>query len=133
MHPERKNAGWMKYIVQKFTRPGNVVIDACAGTFSVAKACLLLPKYRLFIKHEVEPGCVAKEMMQMILLYARQVLIKESAIDGKREGRICAEVYVNAAETIELQKRLGTRKVAEGLPFMYMLLPYIILLYDAWV
>lgn len=36
--PERKNVVWMKDIVQEFTKPGNLVVDVCAGIFSVAKA-----------------------------------------------------------------------------------------------
>lgn len=43
MGPDQKNTVWIKYIVQKTTKPVTLVVVACAGIFSVAKACMLLP------------------------------------------------------------------------------------------
>lgn len=50
---EQKNTAWMKKIVQKLTNTGNLVWDACAGTASIAKAFIFLPKHRKFLECEV--------------------------------------------------------------------------------
>lgn len=33
---------WMMYIVAKFGKAENLVIDECAGTFSVGEACMVM-------------------------------------------------------------------------------------------
>lgn len=98
MHPELKITAWMEDIVQKFSKPGNLVVDASAGTFSVATACTVLLKHRKVIGCGVDPGCMTEAMLQLILLYARQVLSTESKIDGKGEVRSLAKMYVKAGE-----------------------------------
>lgn len=94
----------MKKIVQKFTKPGDLVMYACAGTLSATKACMNLLKHRKFIGCAVDPSCVTEMMTQLILPNAQELLSKESHIDG--EGKVCspAEVYVKTVEAIEVQK-----------------------------
>lgn len=36
MRPGKKNITWMKNVLQKFTKPGNLVTDAYAEVFSVS-------------------------------------------------------------------------------------------------
>lgn len=72
MRLEQRHTAWTNSIVQKFTRPANLVLDGCAETFSVTMASLLIPKHRGFIKCKVDTSCVAEAMLQLILLYARQ-------------------------------------------------------------
>lgn len=43
MRPQWKSTAWMKDILKEFTNPGNLVVDACDETFSVTKACVILP------------------------------------------------------------------------------------------
>lgn len=40
LHSQQKSIAQMKQILQKRTKPGNLVMDACSGTFSVANSCL---------------------------------------------------------------------------------------------
>lgn len=63
MRSEEKDTVCMKDIVQKSMKPGNVCMDACAGTFSVVRACLFLPKYRTVIRCEVDVSGVTKKML----------------------------------------------------------------------
>lgn len=65
-------------------------------TFSVSRACMLLPRHRTFTGCEVDSNCVAEAMLHLILLYARQLLRKESDVNGEEEVRLCADVYVKA-------------------------------------
>lgn len=82
MRSDQKNTASTKDIVQKYTMHRSLAVYACAGTFSVAKTCRLLPKYRRFIECEVVPIWVTEITMQLILLYAQQVSNKRSDIDG---------------------------------------------------
>lgn len=43
--PEEKIVALMKSLVQKFWKPGNLVLDEFAGTHSTAKSVLLLYKH----------------------------------------------------------------------------------------
>lgn len=85
----------------------NHVVHAYAGTFSISKACMLLPRHRRFMGCKVDPICMNEAMKDLILFNARQVLSRDLYIDEK--GEICssAEVYAKAVEAIEEQKRLN--------------------------
>lgn len=78
-----KSTTWMRGIVQRITKPGNLVLETFAWTFSVAKAYMLLPKHKRFIGSGVDTCCVTEAMSKLILLFARDVLNKESDIDGE--------------------------------------------------
>lgn len=97
----------MKHIIQKFTKPGTLVVDACAVTFAVAKACMLLVKHRRFIGCKEDSSCVNEAILLLILLYARQLLSKASESDGEENVHRSAEVNATLVESIELRKRLG--------------------------
>lgn len=60
----------MKKIVENLTKSANLLVDACAGMFSITKACTLFPKRRRFIGCEVEQSCVIEAMPQLIVFYA---------------------------------------------------------------
>lgn len=60
--PKQKKTALMKNIEQKFTKAGNLVVDACSGTFSVVKAFMPRPKQRRFIGCKVNSICVTGAM-----------------------------------------------------------------------
>lgn len=126
MRSEHDKTAWMKHILLKFTKPVNLVVDTCAGTFSVAKACMLSPKRRRFKGNEVNPSCMTKPILQLILLHARQMLSKNSDIDGKEGVPPSANVYVMVVEAIEMRIRLEEREVPEGLLHMHKFIPHIL-------
>lgn len=76
----------------------------------------------------MNPNCVTEAMCQLILLYARQLLSKDSDINGEEEGRRSAVVYVEVVESIEVWKYLDVWVVPKGLPAMQTILSHI--LYD---
>lgn len=93
---------WMKEIEQKFKKLGNLVVDACAGTVSAEKACMALPKRRTFIGCKVVPYCIAEVIAQLILIFAPQVLNKETDIDGDEQLSTSAKTYVQEVKAIEV-------------------------------
>lgn len=115
MRPEQRNIASMKNIVQSFTKPWNLDVDAYLCTFSVAKACLLLPKHKIVTGYEENARCVTEVMPQLILLYDRRLLSKKYDIDLEEEVRSSAEMHVKIVEAIELQKHLDVWEVSESL------------------
>lgn len=67
----------MKDILQKFTSPGDLVVDGGAETLSMTKACMLLPQHRRFVEFEMDSACATGSMSQLVVIFAQQVLIKE--------------------------------------------------------
>lgn len=67
---EQKNTTWMKDILQKLIKPGNLVLDAFSGTLSLSKAFMLLSNHEIYIECEVDPSCVTEAILQQILIYA---------------------------------------------------------------
>lgn len=90
--PEQKNTEWMKDFVPKFSKPGNLVMNAYAKSFLVAKACMFLPKLRNLIGCKVGPSCVTEEMLQLFLLCTQQVLGMELDVDKEEEVGHSADV-----------------------------------------
>lgn len=48
MRSEQSHTTYMSNFMQKCMNPGNLVLDACAGAFSAAKAFMSLRKHRRF-------------------------------------------------------------------------------------
>lgn len=76
--------------MQKSSESRNGVVDTCAGTFSVAKACMPPRNHRTYIGCKDDPGCETETVAQLILLYAQQVLNRESGTSG--EEYVCSSV-----------------------------------------
>lgn len=89
-----------------FAKPGSLIVDAYAGTLSVAKACVHFPNPRRFTGCKVNLSCFPEAMPRLILLYNRKLLSKQSDIDGQEQIRSSAEVYVKTVQVIDVQKRL---------------------------
>lgn len=106
VHREQKNCARMKYIIQKFTNSGKLVVDTCFGSFSVHKSSMLLPKLWGFIGFRAHSSYVTGAIPQLIRCYALLLLCKTSDIDGEEDVRSCAEMYVEAVKVIDFRKRL---------------------------
>lgn len=46
---KQKSVGWMKNLIDKGSRPGELVTGLFKGTFATAKACLELPRDRYVV------------------------------------------------------------------------------------
>lgn len=69
MRPRQENAAWMNKIVQQLSQFGNLVVDTCAGTFFVAKACMVLPKRGIILGCELDITCMTEAMLKLSLLH----------------------------------------------------------------
>lgn len=73
-----------------------------SGPLSVGMACSLLPNHRTFIECEVGSSCVAGVKPQLILIFARQSLSRESDIDDDEYVYTSAKVYLKSLNEIEM-------------------------------
>ncbi|MEM1002550.1 MAG: DNA methyltransferase, partial [Bacteroidota bacterium] len=80
VRPEQKGILWMSNLIEKFSKPGDLVVDCFSGTFSVAKACFLLSKHRRFIGCDKDPVCLERTEDKLIEIFARQLLNPRSDI-----------------------------------------------------
>ena len=58
LRAEQKGLAFMMELIERFSQPGDQVVDLCAGTFSTGLACLLLPQYRSFVGCDNDLACV---------------------------------------------------------------------------
>lgn len=76
----------MRDLVEKFSKPCELVVDPFSGTF--ATACLELLRLRHFVGCKVDVGCPAASTKALDKTYARQIL-------GKKSDNLCKEKLVN--------------------------------------
>lgn len=93
----------------------NLVVDACDGTFSMNKTCIVLPERRNFV---ADGNCLTEGASQLILFYARQMQCKTPDIDEEEDVRRSAEIGLRAVEALDMRMRLDGWEVLEGLPPM---------------
>lgn len=80
--PEQKIILYIEDIVHKFTLPSLLVVDRRAETVLVYNVCKLLPQHRQCVGSNLESESVASSLLQLILVFARHVSNKETAITG---------------------------------------------------
>lgn len=47
----------MKDNVARFIEANNLAADPCAASFSLGKACMMLPKHEMFVGSEIDEVC----------------------------------------------------------------------------
>lgn len=68
----------MKDITCRFTLHFELVVDCCAGTFSVAKAFMLFLRHKRFVGSDPVLEFVASRLLRVALMLLRLVLSEES-------------------------------------------------------
>lgn len=126
VRPEQKNVSWMKDLVSKFTKPGMTVLDCFAGTLSVGKACLELSQHRRAILCDVDPEVVETSLPGLVLVFANQLLNKDSDIKGNATLLKHAKLYIKAMEGISSQRRVDSGQAPGDFPPFQMLPPHIL-------
>ncbi len=58
LRPEQKSVALCRELVSRYSRPGDIVMDPFAGTFTTAEACLTLSNPRRFVGGDVDEDCV---------------------------------------------------------------------------
>ena len=69
---EQKPLPLLKELIMRYTKPGDIVMDMYAGTFSVALACLTLPQHRVFVGCELDTWCFDHAMNALVTRWAAQ-------------------------------------------------------------
>ena len=127
LRPEQKPASLMKYLINKFTNGGDLVIDPCAGTFSTMQACILLDKHRRFAGTDKDSNCACIVEEDMIGLFAKQVQNPKSDLsveDGMVRQHVQTVCEYNVNKVV--RKRASAWDVAPGLVPMQNFPPHII-------
>lgn len=62
----------MNDVICKFTLSGGLVVDCCAGTFSLDKAGMLHQLQGWLVRSDFNSECVASSLPQMALIFAHQ-------------------------------------------------------------
>lgn len=54
----------MNKFLKRLTKPGNLSVEACAGSFSIGKASILFEKDRRFVGCEVDSSFVTEAILR---------------------------------------------------------------------
>lgn len=79
-------------------------MDQCTRTFSVAKACIMLPKHRWFGGCKINAGCFNASLPAVVETFAQQVCNKYSDIKDSAEVVAAALKYVSAVDRMKERK-----------------------------
>lgn len=70
---EQKNVGCMMGLVTKFSGPGRLMVDYCAGKWAVRKVCLHLPGHWRHMGLKMEEDCAKEALPGLIKEYEKEV------------------------------------------------------------
>lgn len=71
---------WMKDLVAKFFKPGELVMDPSAGLLATSKELLQIRKHKRFIGGVIDSRCLDADLTNFLLVFEKQVLDEESDI-----------------------------------------------------
>lgn len=116
MWPERKSVGLMKDMVPKLSKPGQLALEAFAGTLPGAKACLLLDKHRTLAGCDKIFICLQKSMSSLVEVYASKFLNVRSDLTDDDCPKYSVPVYLAALKSGRLREFLNSWDSPPGLP-----------------
>lgn len=126
LRPEQKCSAMMMDTIVKYTKPGGVVVDLFGGTWSVLKACMMLPQHRRGIACDIDDETLEAGMMQLVEVFAKQVQHELSDIEGNEEVQTAARTFLNSMGRLEMRLRDNLWKAPPGLPSIQSFPPHII-------
>lgn len=104
--PEQKPIELCKELIARFTQPGDLVVDPCAGTYSVPIACQLLPGRRVFVGCELMLDC-HKVCKRIFLKRFAQHVVSIGGIGFDSNMLVLAQKIVEySAEVVEITSGL---------------------------
>jgi len=122
---EQKPAALLREIICRFSKPGDIVLDFFAGTYSTAVAALTLPKHRKFVGCENDKYChdvASREVYRRFALYIRH---GETDIVIPHKTRSAANFLYALHEQAKKRKDIAW-KAPEGLPQYQSMPPSIV-------
>lgn len=127
LRPEQKSIELMKFLINKFTKPGDLVCDPCGGTMPAAKACIELDQQRKFIGTDEDQWCVSYADEVIIATYAKQLLCSNSDITSSDPKVMqAAQVAFMEVERLRLKSRLDAWVCPTGLVPIQTFPPHIV-------
>ena len=112
---EQKSTCLMTHLVEKFSPPGGLVVDTCAGTLSTLKACLLAKNHRVSIGCDMDSDCINRCLPSLVLVFAEQVLNPDSDINCDDSTEAAARVFIKEMGALDKRDRLTRWTVPGGL------------------
>lgn len=100
MHaPKRKTLRILRGISRHISKPGHLFFDPCLGTGSTTEAGILEYKRRKFMGCNADSDCVQKMFPSLLVVFAQQVLNKDSYIEQGPEVEAAASKYLKKIST----------------------------------
>lgn len=103
-----KSEYFVKSLVKKYNRLGDLVFDHLAGSYTTVRVCMFLPEHLGSIVGEKETGDEEHSMVQFVKLFASQILNNNSDISGTPD--ICrphgCSLKWSKVQHEEIQKRM---------------------------
>lgn len=99
--------------------------DLCAGTFSTARGCMILPKNKKFVGIGIDQICLQKSLPQLLETYARKVLNPEPDISGTAQVIYATKTLIKKVDSINFRNMLYTMKVPFALQDIQEFLPVV--------
>lgn len=96
--------------------PSGMILDYCAGTFSLAKAGILLPQHRWIVGRDLDCEYVALSLLQVVFLSAHRVEIMEPDITADDGVHRTTSTSVEAMKELDLKRRMKLREAPDGFP-----------------
>ena len=127
LRPEQKGIAFLQELIERFSQPGDLVVDFCSGTFSTGLACLLLPRYRIFIGCEKDSDCTKAARSHVYRRLAHFVTHDRPRFQVTSRLERAAKTFVNGEELKDLESNW---KAPNGYP-PYQTFPRHLLLYAA--
>ena len=114
--PEQKAITWIMDLVQKFSKPGDIVVDLFSGTYSTFHACLLCDEPRRFYGCDLDESTLDLCEERILESYARQLLnVKSKLTPSSEQLKQDAQEIVRDAERFKINKRVTAWSTPDGL------------------
>lgn len=104
LRPEHKSIHFLQTLVEKFKNSGNTALELFAGSYSTARAWMLLPLNRRCFVSDSDP-CFNKYGLQPLFeVFYIQVLNYNSYITGSDEVKDSSVSFIQALDVMRCRK-----------------------------
>lgn len=105
----------MEELVNKFSKPGELVTTLLSGTSVTAKACPELSWYRRFVGYRINAECFVESREALVDKYARQVPDEMFDICSSHGVVDACMIAVRMSDKLQVRKRLRSWMVPVAL------------------
>lgn len=119
--PEENSVGWIKNFMNRFSNPGELVVDQFPGTYETAEKYVDLQWHRRFAGCEFDMDRFGARMEDLVETYERPVLNEKSDNSGLCEVMDVCKTLVPTLEELPARKWMISWKVPVRLEPMHVL------------